>query len=688
MKRMILAIGMVGIILSYMALGETHVQAAYENNPPQSIKLDNIFTTPAGSDSTVVQNGTTKKSYVQVTPDEGKNKNGAIWSTANNTLDLTKDFESSMYVYFGGMGENAADGMAFVMQNDARQGNTIIKGSGAQMGVWASDVHYGPFDGIQNSFAVEFDSHYNDGFDWNVGKSIGDHLAWGFPGQKSTYKDEGEGNRILNHNAVQSIQQMSNDRWYSFNVKWNATTKVLQYSYGDIKDKAGDKEEGPVVLPVVSVKIDPQTIFGGTNVVWGFTGSTGSSTENNQVAFAKVPGLVNEEGTETVTNSSGDVVAGKDVTGKKVSLGDNLHYKVGSKYTSGKQDWENILADFKLDGDVTYKPGTLKVVKKAQDGTEKTTLLPDSSWSNKALSKVNLGKLGTYTADANSSAYITFDVTADKVGMVNQSEAALNGDNYLTKTNALSYEISQNKAPTLTLADAGKSVDVTEGDAYKFNGTWKDVDSDTANLSYSVDGGSAVSFASDVKNDPKGQDHNYSATVPATSLPLGTHKVSVYAVDSDGAKSNVETVTINVATAGLLQFVNIPTTTSYGSIEIPAGKESVDISRGNDWDVRVKDTRKTGSHWHVDLTLTEPFTTGKGTANEHVLKEALVYKTGTSQTEFTVGTAVKVYDKTTVNGDDVPIKWADNQGVLMVAHSADYKGAYAAKLNWALVDAP
>lgn len=671
MKKVFLILGiMSSMIIGFVLQGQTDVQAQNENMPPKSINLDNIFTTPTGSDSTIVQNKTTKKSYVQVTPDTAQNKHGAIWSTTNNKMDLTKDFEASMYVYFGGMRDHAADGMAFVMKNDGKNGNTLIKGTGGQIGVWASEAYQGPFDGIQNSFAVEFDPYYNAGFDYNVGGKF-NHLAWGYPGKESTYKDTG-GKRVLNHNDVQNIDEMSNDKWYSFNVKWDASKKTLQYQYSD--------------KPTITVKIDPQDIFGGTSVDWGFTGSTGDLSQNAQVAFAKVPGLVEEEGTETVTNSSGDVIASQDITGKKVSSGDILSYKIGSKYTGGKQDWVNVLGEFNLDGGVTYQSGTLKMVRTAQDGKVTTTTLPDSAWSGKTLNNINFNKLGKYSKDADTSAYITFDVKTGAIGMVNQTASTLTGDNYIGTTNTASYEISKNKAPVITLADTGKTVDITDGAAYDFKGTWKDIDSDTASLSYSVDNGTAVPFDSDIKNDPKNQAHEYSGSVPSTALAIGTHKVSVYATDVDGAKSNVETVTIN--SLGLLQFANVPKTINYGSAEIPTGKDSVVINRGSDWDVRVKDTRKVGSHWHVALTLTEPFTSGKGTINEHVLKDALIYKTATTETEFTVGTAVNVYDTTTVNSNDVDINWANDQGVLMVAHSADYAGAYTSVLNWALVDAP
>ncbi|MHC9533412.1 L-type lectin-domain containing protein [Dellaglioa sp. L3N] len=680
MKKLILTMGIVSAIFGCMLVGEKDVQAGQEGNPPESIKLDNIFTIPEGSDSSVVEDTNTKHYYVQVTPDRGLHKNGAIWSTPSNELDLTKDFEASMYVYFGGMGSSAADGMAFVMQNSAEQGDTILKGAqGSQMGVWASEEHYGPFNGIQNSFAVEFDAHYNDGFDWDVGKTLGkvNHLAWGYPGKESTYRDEGEGNRVLNHNDVQSIDPLSNDKWYLFNVKWTASaegkTGTLQYYYGDNR----------ATNPVVTIKdIDLQDVFGGTNVVWGFTGSTGAKTDNNQVAFAKVPGLVNADGTATVSDSSKKVIASQDITGNKVSSGDTLSYKIGANYKDGKQDWEEILANFKLDGDVIYKPGTLKLVKTDQKGTEKSSTLVDSSWTDKTLDKINLGKLGKLSTDANTAAYITFDVTAGAAGMVNQSSGTLKGDNSVVTTNALSYEISPNEAPTLTLADAGKSIDLDNGTDYDFKGTWKDVDSDTASLFYTIDGGDAVSFESDLKNDPKDKDYDYSGTVPTKELAIGTHKVSIYAKDAEGASSNIETVTVNVL--GALQFANISKTATYETAKIPTGSDSVVINRGSDWDVSVKDTRAAGSNWHVDLTLTAPFTSEDG----HVLKEALMYKSGTNETEFVVGKPMTVYSAATVDNKDVPINWTADQGVLMVAHSSDYRGTYTAGLNWSLVDAP
>lgn len=108
-----------------------------EDNPPSSIILDGLFTTPStGSNSSIIND-----QLVSVTPGTA-NQKGAIWSIDDIKMDLTKDFTATMYLYFGNNGNNAADGMAFVMHNDSRGVNAIAK-SGASLGVWADEGYNG-----------------------------------------------------------------------------------------------------------------------------------------------------------------------------------------------------------------------------------------------------------------------------------------------------------------------------------------------------------------------------------------------------------------------------------------------------------------------------------------------------------------------------------------------------------------
>jgi Legume lectin domain. len=95
---------------------------------PQGVgSLENIFTMPSLSGKlsnsakliTSTNSSTTGQPAVQIT--DAKNQVGAVWSTAANRLDLSKDETASMWLYFGGTADTpdngTGDGMAFVLQN-------------------------------------------------------------------------------------------------------------------------------------------------------------------------------------------------------------------------------------------------------------------------------------------------------------------------------------------------------------------------------------------------------------------------------------------------------------------------------------------------------------------------------------------------------------------------------------------
>ncbi|PFJ08955.1 hypothetical protein COD67_22920, partial [Bacillus cereus] len=349
-------------------LAPAKVEAANENNPPSKIDLKGIFTMPTGSNSSIIGGN-----MVEITPNIA-NQKGGIWSTDINKMDLTKNFTASMYIYFGNQGANAGDGMAFVMHNDAR-GINALGNMGSGLGVYASQGYgQSKTNGVQNSFAVEFDTYINnndnDGyFDTNV--TQGNHVAWSYPGKVDTYIDYytfPSNRRTMKHNnvdgnvGVQFPGLLSNDSWRKFTVNWNAINSQITYQL-----------QG---LPAYTLSLNVQDVFGSNQVYWGFTGSTGSKFQNNRVTFDQVPGLVEADVKETITKKDNSIVE----SGTSVNTGEELTYKINAKYLSGKQDWTNIILKSVLNGYVSYIPGSMTITTPTG-----TTPLDDSAWSGQSL---------------------------------------------------------------------------------------------------------------------------------------------------------------------------------------------------------------------------------------------------------------------------------------------------------------
>ncbi|MGX7236531.1 lectin-like domain-containing protein [Enterococcus phoeniculicola] len=519
---MILLLGLAGLFI--IVFGQTiSVDATNESSPPPHIELTNIFQLPAGSNSQLIP--TADGDIVQLT-DTLKNQNGAIWSTPNNMMDLTKDFESSMYIYFGDQGTSAADGMAFVMQNDPSGPNKIVQGDGAQLGVWDSSS-YGVWDkGIKNSFAVEFDTHdnANGGFDTDV--SGDDHVAWNFPGDRSMYHDYTDvgdwfkKKRYMDHRNTQYPGELSTDKWIPFNIKWSSQSQTLTYQFNN--------------MAPVAVSIDTQNVFKSTKVYWGFTGSTGAQIEMNRMVFETVPGLVNASLVETIVDD-----AGNSVEQTTVNSGQTLTYRVEGSYLSGKQEWKDVLANLQISGNVTYVPGSLKG--KSTGNVE--VPLPDSSWNGNQL-QVNMGTLNA----TENLAYLTFKVKVNPVSALAQvsENSVYAGKNHIEASNFVNYSIAANTAPELTLDNSGTTQTNLLGNDYTLTGKWKDLDGTKGELHYLVNGKESLENADTVTADTWTA---YSHTISASDLVLGKNTVEVYVIDSHGAESAHTQLTIQVKAA-------------------------------------------------------------------------------------------------------------------------------------------
>ena len=726
-----------------------------QDSPPQHISLDNIFQVPSGSNSVIINDST--GDIVQIT-DNVNNQNGGIWSTGNNKMDLTQDFTASMYVYFGDLGSNAADGIAFVMHNDPDGPNALrANAEGGRVGVWDSERPdiYG--EAIHNSFAIEFDTHFNNNFDDPAGSS--NHIAYNFPDKPSSYEDSGISwlgtrKRKLIHRQTQYPGNLANDSWHHFTIKWTAQTGDLVYQFDS--------------LPPVSLTIDTMDVFNTNQVYWGFTGSTGAQVEMNRVVFESVPGLVEADAEEIITNQSGD-----DVSGKSVNAGEQLTYTIIGNYISGKQDWFDIVVETTINDHVVYVPNTLSLI--LEDGTIQK--LSDTHWNGNNL-EVPIGDLGA----GNDIIGVMFDVLTLPVSsdtLVSES-ANLKGKNYLTQSNDVTYTIRANQPPVVNLDNAGTSQVVRAGDDYTLTGTWldpdgtyiklsilvdgtsveevektssainqsmpfdykilnnllapgshkieiygtdvngtmsnveslnlqvlsppvltldsanetqginlgdgykiqgsvQDLDSDQLELFYTIDNGNPVSFAS-LKNDNKGTPVVYEYEIPASDLIVGTHLITVYAVDSDGLNSDSESLTLQVT--GFLSFTKISSAVNFETTTIP--KTSEEVKRDPNWDIRVQDTRGMGGSWKVYVTLVDELKNQEGKKLTH----SLYYEHNGQKDYFELGIPIEVYSVQVSDDNEKSIDWNEDEGMLLNIDSSAYAGQYQGGISWDLVDGP
>lgn len=333
-------------------------------SPPNSESVDiTEFFTNIGDSKT----SGTYSNVVEISQDQ-LYQYGGIWY--NHQIDLVEDFQMEMYVYLGDKRQSwgGADGISFVFHNDPR-GLGALGSKGAGLGAFASkrddlpplsptDPDYISY--IQNAWMIEFDTFHNG--EQEAGDSLleymddpdetydAGHIAWRIP--KSVTGATADG-----HNDLQwsSSIPLTDNQWHRVYVVWDATAKKLTYQFGT--DEDGDK------FSPVTVYLDPMTVFGSTKIWWGFTGSTGVSTNYQAVAITQLPydPLMHIE--KSVRNITHTEFGPTHATTTGAIVDDIVEYKIEITNDTGSLkniDASSVLTD-KLESNTEYLPGSMYI---------------------------------------------------------------------------------------------------------------------------------------------------------------------------------------------------------------------------------------------------------------------------------------------------------------------------------------
>ncbi|TGO02323.1 hypothetical protein PN36_26875 [Candidatus Thiomargarita nelsonii] len=178
----------------------------------------------------------------RLTPESGYQV-GAIWGTA--PVDLDQPFDIQHYVYLGTRDSNGADGIAFVLRPS----------TAPNIGDVGGGIGYG---GISPSVAVEFDT-------WeNSHDPVDDHTAIVKDGD--TYHDGDPATQLTSPITLGNIE----DGFYHLmRFVWDPSANTLTYFYDDGL--------------ITTLNRDIRTDLGTSEVLWGYTGSTGAAINEQKV---------------------------------------------------------------------------------------------------------------------------------------------------------------------------------------------------------------------------------------------------------------------------------------------------------------------------------------------------------------------------------------------------------------------
>ncbi|MBA3926445.1 immunoglobulin-like domain-containing protein [Listeria rustica] len=489
--------------------------------------VSDYFSVVSGSNSSI------EKNVVTITPDETW-QTGGLWSDETNKVDLTKNFHLEADLYLGN-DPLCADGMAFVMQNDPR-GKSAIGGTAGALGA------YGP-NYIQNALAVEMDTYCNtDNYDPGL---TSDHIAITIP--KNGY---------TKHEALSELKDevLSDGQYRAVSYDWNAATKTLSYSYG--------KYSGSYTVANL------QDTFGGTEVIFGFTGATGSFKTLQQLVITSLQvNGISPELTMTIQDTKGNK-NGKAEPSETVSVKNTI--------SNATTDATAFNMQYGVDMDALFDADTVSNIElKRNDGQTYAVTKEQLLNHTVALSFADPSNTFTLTYDVQVKADAQPKGTALKISGVGQ----VNGIKY-TSDASITLRIP-GEVPVITAVDSslkkGSTFDPMAGvsatDAEDGNMTSKikvtanDVDTSkvgTYHVTYSVTDSddntttktvTVTVTSNDVpvitandKTLKKGSTFNPSAGVTANDTEDGdvTSKINITANDVDTSKVGTYHVTYSV----------------------------------------------------------------------------------------------------------------------------------------------
>ncbi|MCH5465267.1 WxL domain-containing protein [Levilactobacillus tujiorum] len=697
-----LIIGLGTVMLS----GPVRADTDYDNalkSAPQGISLENIFTpgTTTNNQAVVVDTATPGTQAAKV--NNGKKQFGALWSTTDNAFDLTKNETASMWLYFGNTGKKAADGMALVLQNDSRGlaatptfGKTVV---GETLGVWGVDTDKKQDNSqklaasaIQNSWALEFDTHLNnssnysnagsaDSFD---GKLAGPHLAYNYPGEVETYQMVKTSQIIplpaSGYYATQSHEGtitgdytlLANGNWHHLTLKWNADKQQMTYTFNDKNPATGQDQVGISQTADLDLsKIDPTN---SGQVRWGFTGATGDSYENNLVVMEKIPGLVDAQAATTLTDKttnqvieSGDIVKGTH----QVQLDYQLTYR------DGKQSWKDVAARIHLPSSLTYDQTASIRYQNGQTAKVSLAEMTDNQVDftlGEALDNDNTTATISFTGQANDiKAPVTVDADSS-------SFTAVNG---VVTADTPSFTIN----PTLELSLfslSGSSVQVEAGQAATFKGLvvipeGVDLHNTDMTVQPTLNDQPQADFVMAAGDDNSSGRFDY--TVNANQLKAGTNTLELKVTDPYGNVSNTVTYTINVP--GQLTFQEVSSKSTFAATQLTGQHQTV--KRTKDWQVKILDTRAAGAQWSLQVMGTK-FTTADG----RELAGDLYYYDRDEKSPVTATAMTVMSGVSSAQADvtDVVGGWDDEAGLILEVNGDAIQGEYQAEITWTLNNVP
>ncbi|WP_125565980.1 lectin-like domain-containing protein [Companilactobacillus insicii] len=727
---------------------------------PSGMNLENYFEAPKtyfGDTSNTINSMVTikqgvmgnKTDVVQMT--NGSNQLASIWGrmatadapdTPYNYFDVTKEQTFSTWMYFGDDYSKSGDGIAFVIQNDPDGINAISKTydslgkknpkSGQTIGVWGGmgspTVDRLAASAIQNSFALEFDTHHNetegffsqgdffDGQKSEDGKSFlakGQHIAWNYPGDSGVYHQKmgiiNFSYYMTHNNVIQNLVMSGNDDikevWHHFLFKYippveGSTKAHISYIFND-KNYDGSirkynewDQRKNVEIDISKFNLKP----GQERLRWGFTSATGSpgtKSTNNAIVFESIPAVANI----TASSSLYDFTQEREIldydqnsqADVNVNNGDKLEFDYSLNYNSGLAETGAIDTKIVLPTYVDFKPDDKGVIGQAIYSNKIVNITSDevSEGTNDKGEKISfvtlkLDSLGSKNSNIHIKLFGTANIGSDvssTVTNVKQEHASFKSPHYSGDLMSPEFTINPVEDKLKITREASFKTVVQHSQCFELDGSIEyekgsAFDSDKIKLYAIVDG--VEQPFSDFKVTKGATKATYNIVKKASLLGLGDHTIELYVSDSKHRVSNHVTYDLSVTRdSSVLRLNSYP---DYRFQDINQSPETRIVKRSGYWNLKVESLN---SIWSLKAKATHLIDGNKELAG------GLIFRSGDVEKSLEDNQVLVDKDDTLSDEDrifDISSGWKPDSGILLKILPNASGGNYHGTITWTLTN--
>lgn len=624
---------------------------------------------------------------------DGAHQFGAAWSpTADFRFDRNQTVGA--WLYLGNQGSTAGNGLALVLQNDARgvaaQPQFHGQPVGETLGTWAvvSGTHQTPQQlsqtAIQYSWALGLNTAAGDrqptAGDTNAFQTgyPADNVAAGLPGAASTYRQQpvttagaphgGQSalaTTLVHQGTLTAADQgnfLADGQWHHLTLRWHAQARTMTYTLNDRNATTDAAQAGQSR----TVALSPQQVAAQAShrARWGFTATSGAQAAADLVVVDQTPQSVPIHVATTLTDlNQHTVVTAQTPVVSRDTL--RLDYRITNP--SG-QSLAQTLGRLTLPQNIQYQ--RLELI----SATGKTTMLAKSALQNHHLAATLAQSLGRQQA-----------VTLRLIGRATT----------VPTTQSVAPTISTITSPTTAVTATTPQFDVNPHLALRLAVTSPAPHALSSRHALTVRGKVTVTPASTTKLTVKptlngraltpvvvGPQGQFSLRVAANQWRTGLNHLKLLATSATG--DTAPAVTLPVTVRGGLRFAALKmsgfqATTLTGQNRL--------MPRNPGWRIIVQDTRGAGHHWTLLASATRFVNTQTG----QPLAGQPVYVDGQGTTPLGARPTA-IMTQTTHNTADgvtnVTGQWTDKTGVLLAVNGGTPAGTYRGSLTWTLSDAP